>query len=446
MLAYFRVRSLALVACALLGACGGQRLVPALTQSPAFPSDGALAVTQAPSALFAEPHAIVSPVRLDARAWGYFTADSTQVNLLDENKRTGFALASATFYRLNTRDAKYDYFLLEVSGRENVHDFNGCPYDARRAARYCEYVNGGYAMEMSLAVNGVATGSVIEDSPRGRIDTPTYHVSVGSSLGKEISCEAGWTAGVMMAAAAVAPCKTPLSADATSHFSPETVTGDNLTQLGGSSVAWNADFASIDRPHCKGDFPSESRSSGALWRVAIVRVPREVLYGGQAHPTLTVRDQIHAYNRSIRVAAGSCAGLTTFEHRDSNGYERTYDLPEFQVPAAAHGLRIDSNGTASLATDSHSMYSAFGLAPSMQLQRDGTTIDPKTVGLSFVPDPETANALAPKSRSSFPPHGVWTIVARNAHKGNYVILVDTAPGGQADGLRDGPISVNLTVE
>jgi hypothetical protein len=445
MIAYSGVRSLMFVAgAAFLAACGAGSPTP--DSLPAsYPSDGALALTGASRALLTASQQRIPP-KIDARAWSAFTIYSSQVNLLDEGRATGLAVNSGSYYRLNTRDPDNDYFLLEMVGLEQVREFNGCPFDARRASRYCEYLNGGFTMETSLMVNGAPVGSVVDDSPRGRIDHRYYAVSVGASLANEVSCEAGWTGGLMVAAPAVAPCTKPLSAVATYNYYPETVTGENLTQLGASTVQWRAEFVGMDHPHCKGNFPSNSTSEGNIGAFAIVRVPRGALYGANASPTLTISDKNDAFNRSYRVAAGSCAGLTTFNHRDRNAHAREDLLPEFKVAAAAHGLRVHADGTATLAIDSHTVYDFRGLAPSLEFLNNGAIVDPKSVGITFSPDAATAYALQPKSSGTFPAHGTWTISAHNAIKGTYTVLVDSAPGGQADRLRNGPIAVTLTVE
>lgn len=417
--------------------------VAGCNSGPSFPP--AAGIPGAPDPLALQPHQRWT-TKIDHRVWTPFTAYNTQLNLADEGKNSGWALQGGTIFRMNTRDPDYDYFLLELNGYEKVLEFNGCPYDARRAARYCEYMNGGFTMKVTLGVEGAVVGTVTEQSPSGRIDTRYYDMAVGASLASKESCEAGWTPGLMRAAPAVAACKTPISSEASDRYFPESVTGEDLTRTGGDAAEFKANFGSIDSPHCHGNFPRESTGEGSIAIFAIVRVPRTKLYDSQAHPSIDVVDHMYGYNRSIRVAAGSCAGLTTFDHRDSNGYTRPELLPAFHVPAAAQGLRVSSTGTVALAIDSHSHYTIEGLQPSLMLERDGAPIDPSSVGLSFEPDSESAAALARKSRWSFPPHGVWMIVAHNAVKGTYTVLVDTSPGGQADTLRNGPIAVPLTIQ
>jgi hypothetical protein len=396
---------------------------------------------------------------IDPKVWMELGSYNSSVSVDASGRISGTASGGYRIYRLNTRNPRYDYFLVTLDGLNKVQGFNNCKYDFPRY--YCEWLNRGLRLSVYFARISdarVGVGEVTEAQPKSEVTQGKYEVAEGADLKAELNCSVSDSAGSEdlvrpgPVGAQVQPQDAECGVTAGGTYSTKvTLTWDiksrtvhNYTAPLGTTADWDMTFGGWTPETCKGGpFPEDSKTSGDFGAAAIIRVPRDVIYNSSA-PRLMVVAQIQGRTTAWEYLL-RCDG---YEYQSGWAQYPIFELPTFSVDAnATKGLTVPAGGSAKFVITSKRPDLLTGIPASLWLVKDGTIKKFSDVGLKATADNETALAIARKTWDIIPRVQTWTVTAgATAPKTTYVLYVDTYPGGETDSVRLRPIAVPLTIQ
>lgn len=403
-------------------------------------------------------HPNVEPFKIDPKVWMELGSYFGSVAIDAPKHVSGNASGGYNIYRLNTRNPRYDYFLVTLDGLNKV-EFNcrdgGTVY-------YCEWLNHSVQLSVYLAQDSnpkKGIGEVVDYAPTSEVSTGTYTNEEGAELKAELNCTVGDSAGAeaLVRGGPVSPQVRPQDAEcgATAggtYSTKVTVTWNvksrsvhNYTVKNGTTADWDMTFAGWpDGCHNKG-IPDDSKTSGDFGAAAIVRVPRDLIYNVNP-PRLMVLAQLRGRTLAWDYNVFRCSDGLRYESAWSQA--PIFQLPTFSVdPNATQGLTVPAGGSAQFLITSKRTDLLTGIPASFWLAKDGNLIKKfSDVGIKLTPDSETALAMQRKTWDIIPRVQTWTVTAAaTTPKGAYILYVDTFPGGETDSVRLRPIIVPLTI-
>ncbi len=397
----------------------------------------------------------IQPFRFDPKVWMNLGNYNGEVAIDASGRVSGRASAAYRVFRLNTRDPKYDYFLITLDGLNKVQGFNDCKYDFPRF--YCEWLNRGLRLSVRLARStdpSTGIGNITEAEPKNAITSGKYEISEGYDLKGEISCEVGDSAGVSsqvrpspfterlqpQAAKCGVNGGATYSSKVTQTWDVQSRTIHNYTAPSGTTGDWDMTFSGWS-DNCKGGpFPEDLKTTGDFGAAEIIRVPRDVIYTSSAPRLMlvaTFSGRTIGWEYLLR-----CDG---YEYQSSWALFPTFELPTFFVNATK-GLAVSAGSSGQFVITSKIPDADIGLTANLVLIKNGEKLDPKDVGLKITADDRTAYAILSNRPDIMPRVQTWTVTASaTAPKTTYKLYVDTVPGGETDNVRLGPIEVPLTI-
>lgn len=399
----------------------------------------------------------LQPFKYDPKVWTNLANSNGEVSIDAAGHVSGKASAAFRVFRLNTKDPRYDYFLVTLDGLNKVTGFNGCEY--RFPRWYCEWLNRGLRLSVRLAKStnpSVGIGNITEAEPKNAVTSGKYEISEGYDLKAEVSCEVGDSAGVA-SRVRTGPLTEHLqpqdakcgvgggasySSKVTQTWDIQSRTVHNYTAPSGTTGDWDMAFSGWSSDTCKGGpFPEDSKSAGDFGAAAIIRVPRDVIYTSPA-PRLML----------VATLSGRTIGWEYFARCDGFDYQSSWALfPTFELPtffvSATTGLAVPAGGSNQFVITTKIPDADIGLGASLSLFKNGEILKPGDVGLKITADDRTAYAIVAKRPDIMPRVQTWTITATaTAPKTTYKLYIDTVPGGATDTVRLGPIEVPLTIQ
>ena len=400
-----------------------------------------------------EPHSL-QPFKFDPSVWMNLGSYNASASIDASGHVSGTANGAYRLYRLNTRDPRYDYFLITLDGLNKVSGFNGCVY--KFPTNYCEWLNRRLKLSVYLArVSDPKTGigNIIEAEPKSAATSGKYEISEGADLTAEVNCSVGDSAGVAKGGknpavtGALQPRETgcgvsggaTYSSKVTQTWDIQSRTVHNFTTPLGTTGDWEMTFTGWE-DNCKGGpFPEDSKTAGDFGAATIIRIPRDVIYTSPA-PRLMVVASVQGGTVGWEYLI-NCKG---FEYRSGWAVFPIFELPVFFVSPTT--IAVPAGGSRQFTINSKVPDADIGLTPSLLLVKNGKILDPASVGLDITADDRTAIAIYQKRPDIVPRVQVWKITASpTAAKTTYTLFVDTSPGGETDNVRRGPIEVSLTI-
>lgn len=409
-----------------------------------------------PHASAAERQNTLQPFKFDPKVWTNFGNFDTSVSINGPGRVSGKGSAGFRVFRLNTKDPKYDYFLITLDGLNQVQGWNDCKYDFPRF--YCEWLNRGLRLTVYLArINSPQTpiGTIFEAEPKSAITSGKYEISEGAELKTEVNCAVGDQAGmanlvqIYPVAEHLRPQEVKCGVNAGATYSSSVTQSwdvqsrnvHNYTAPLGTTGDWDMTFSGWNDQTCKGGpFPEDLKTAGDFGAAEIIKVDRNLIYGA-GQPRL----QLAATLRGRTIGWEYLLNCSGSEYQSGWAIFPTFELPTFYVNTTQ--LTVRAGGSSQFVVSSKIPDAEIGLGASLWLIKNGTFIkDPSKVGLTVTADNKTAYAIAAKRPDIMPRVQTWTIsAATSAEKGTYTLYVDTVPGGATDNVRSGPLEVSLTI-
>jgi hypothetical protein len=403
---------------------------------------------------------------VDPHVWTEIGDVASQQTMYDGKFSTGTVGGFWQIYRLNTNNPSYDYFMVRYTGNQSVSSFNNCTYDWAKFGIVCAFANKNFVIYGRFQKGkGQDVGEVIDSSPKSQVVDGTYSAEGGFDLGGQIGCQIGDAPGVSSVGRAVvrpaaffnrtvtpnvgAKCSPTVSANYSSKVSEtwkvQSFSISNYTKPGSSKASWQGSF---DLPNAGSGscdkYRENAKGSGDMGAIAIFRVKRSDIYNNDGVGKVHFYAQLEGRTTAQSHLLGSCGGFRDWDQYAYNDTWPEFGMPTLKVLQTALSLKAHQ-GSAKLLIDSKRPLDNVGLAPNLSLFRNGALIDPSSVGLSIWPDDQTGYAIQNDQGSAYPRLQTWTITSSNAQTGTYTLFIDTAPGGQTDSTRSGPIAVSITV-
>jgi hypothetical protein len=400
----------------------------------------------------------VQPYAIDPKVWMELGSYHGDIAIDASGHVSGRADGGYHIYRLNTRNPRYDYFLITLDGI-NQASFNNCKYEFPRY--YCQWINRGVRLSAYLAKDSnprAGLGEVIDAAPKSEVTTGTYTSEEGAELKAELNCSVGDSAGAedLVRPGPVSERVLPQDAECgvtaggtystkvTVTWNVKSRTVHNYTAPNGTTADWDMTFAGWPDGCKNNGLPEDSKSTGDFGAAAIVRIPRDQIYN-VTPPRLMVVLQLQGRTIGWDYLL-SCSDA--YQYTSAWSQTPIFQLPTFSVDAnATKGLTVPPGGSAKFQVISQRTDLLTGIPASLWLVKDGAIKKFSDVGIKMTPDNETGLAIARKTWDIMPRVQTWTITAgATAPKTTYVLYVDTVPGGETDSVRLRPIAVPLTIQ